>query len=38
VTAVDNEPAVRMYERVGFHRRGTAYVHRDVAQAVMVWP
>jgi ribosomal protein S18 acetylase RimI-like enzyme len=38
VTAVGNDPAIRMYERVGFCRRGTAYVHRGVAQAVLVWP
>jgi ribosomal protein S18 acetylase RimI-like enzyme len=38
VAAVENEPAIRMYERVGFRRRGVAYVHRHVAQAVLVWP
>jgi ribosomal protein S18 acetylase RimI-like enzyme len=38
VTATENHRAIRMYERAGFRRRGTTYVHRDVAQAVLVWP
>ncbi len=38
VTAVENERAIRMYERAGFRRHGTTYVHRDILQAVLVWP
>lgn len=38
VTALDNVPAIRAYERGGFHRRGIDRVHRDVDQAVLVWP
>jgi len=38
VTALDNVPALRVYERAGFRRRGLDHVHRDVDQAVLVWP
>jgi ribosomal protein S18 acetylase RimI-like enzyme len=38
VTAVDNDAALRAYERAGLRRCGTTQVHRGVAQAVLVWP
>jgi ribosomal protein S18 acetylase RimI-like enzyme len=38
VTATDNVAAIRAYERGGFHRKGTDRVHREVDQAVLVWP
>ena len=37
VTAVGNEPAVRMYERVGFERVRRVEVHRGTPQEMMVW-
>jgi len=38
VTVVDNEPALRMYERAGFHRHHVTEVHAGTAQQVLVWP
>jgi ribosomal protein S18 acetylase RimI-like enzyme len=38
VTAVDNEPALRMYEGAGFRRHSRTEVHVGVAQQVLVWP
>ena len=38
VTAVDNGPALRMYEAAGFHRRTRTEVHAGVTQDVLVWP
>lgn len=38
VTAMDNEPARRTYERAGFERRERIEVHHGVAQDVLVWP
>jgi ribosomal protein S18 acetylase RimI-like enzyme len=38
VTALDNEPALRMYEGAGFRRHSRVEVHAGVAQQVLVWP
>jgi ribosomal protein S18 acetylase RimI-like enzyme len=38
VTAVGNDPAVRMYERAGFRPHSRTEVHAGVAQEVLVWP
>jgi ribosomal protein S18 acetylase RimI-like enzyme len=38
VTAVGNEPALRMYERAGFRRHRRTEVHRGVPQEALVWP
>jgi ribosomal protein S18 acetylase RimI-like enzyme len=37
VTAVDNGPALAMYERAGFRRHHVTEVHAGVAQQVLVW-
>jgi ribosomal protein S18 acetylase RimI-like enzyme len=37
VTAVDNAPAIGMYERAGFRRHHRTEVHAGVAQEVLVW-
>ena len=37
VTAVDNEAALRAYERAGFRRHHRTEVHSGVAQQVLVW-
>jgi ribosomal protein S18 acetylase RimI-like enzyme len=38
VTALDNEPALRMYEGAGFRRHRLVEVHAGVGQQVLVWP